>query len=83
MLSAIIAALEARKKIRKSRLANDANARGRDAAGTVLDVFNGDGCPNGCHEWAILTAPPRKEIDWGSVKPSTDQSGRTVPVDDA
>jgi hypothetical protein len=40
MLSAIIAALEARKKIRKSRLPNDANARGRVAAVAWVLVLN-------------------------------------------
>jgi hypothetical protein len=40
MLSAIIAALEAKKKIRKSRFAKEANARGRDEADTVLLELN-------------------------------------------
>jgi hypothetical protein len=39
MLSAIIAALEAKKKIRKSRFANEAKARGRvEADGMVLEL---------------------------------------------
>ncbi len=69
--------------MRKSRLANEANARGRDALAPVLGVLNAAAYPNGRHEPTILTAQPRKEFDRGAVKPSADQSGRTVAVDDA
>jgi hypothetical protein len=40
MLSAIIAALEPKKKIRKSRLPNAAKARGRVGADKVVSELN-------------------------------------------
>jgi hypothetical protein len=51
MLSAIIAALAAKKKIRKSRLANEVKARGRGGGNTSVWELNfAEGLLSGSNE---------------------------------